>query len=192
MPRLTESDCALIQTKHHANRLSFAVLLAFFRERGRFPRRSTEIDRTLVNDIIAELQLPTPDDFKFALSGRSNERHRAEIRDLLGFREATVADGEALAEWLQHQTAGAGANAEHLAQQLEGRCRELFLEPPAPDRVERIVRAAIHAHDDRLQTEIAQRLGPETRERLDTLLRPAKTEVSTARKLVSGQLRRCC
>jgi hypothetical protein len=176
MPRLTESDCALIQTKHHANRLSFAVLLAFFRERGRFPRRSTEIDRTLVNDIIAELQLPTPDDFKFALSGRSNERHRAEIRDLLGFREATVADGEALAEWLQHQTAGAGANAEHLAQQLEGRCRELFLEPPAPDRVERIVRAAIHAHDDRLQTEIAQRLGPETRERLDALLRPAKTE----------------
>jgi hypothetical protein len=179
MPRLTTSDYALILTKHHANRLSFAVLLAFLRGRGRFPRRPTEIDRALVNDIIAELRLANPADFKVALSGRSIERHRAEIRDLLGYREATVADGEALAEWLQHQTDAIGTNAEQLVQQLEGRCRALFLEPPTPDRVDRIVRAAIHAHDERLQTEIAGRLDLETRQRLEALLRPAKAE-STA------------
>ncbi len=56
MPRLTANDRALILTKHHANRLSFAVLLAFFRERGRFPRRPTEIERALVNEITAELR----------------------------------------------------------------------------------------------------------------------------------------
>jgi len=176
MPRLTASDCALILTKHQANRLGFAVLLAFFRERGRFPRRPTDIDRALVNDISAELRLAGTADFKLSLSGRSAERHRAEIRDLLGFREATVADGEALSEWLQHQTGAIGANPEQLVQQLEGRCRALFLEPPAPDRIDRIVRAAIHAHDEWLQTEIAQRLAPETRQRLDALLRPAKAE----------------
>ena len=88
-------------TKHHANRLSFAVLLAFFRERGRFPRRPTEIERPLVNDIIVELRLVNPGNLRFTLSGRSIERHRAEIRELLGFREATVADSEALTEWLQ-------------------------------------------------------------------------------------------
>ena len=32
---LTPSDLALILTKHHANRLSFAVLLAFVRDQGR-------------------------------------------------------------------------------------------------------------------------------------------------------------
>jgi hypothetical protein len=147
MPRLTASDRALILTKHHSNRLSFAVLLAFFRERGRFPRRPAEIDRAVVNEIIAELGLVTPADFKFAFSGRSTERHRAEIRDLLGFREATIADSEALADWLQHQTAATGPNPEQLTQQLEHRCRTLFLEPPSADRVGRIVRAAIHAHD---------------------------------------------
>jgi Domain of unknown function (DUF4158) len=176
MPHLTASNCALVLTKHQANRLSFAVLLAFFRERGRFPRRPTDIDRALVNDVSAELQLANPANFKFSLSSRSVERHRAEIRDLLGFREATVADGEAPSEWLQHQTGAIGGIPEQLALQLEGRCRALLLEPPAPDRVDRIVRAAIHAHDERLQTEIAQRLGPEARQRLDALLRPAKAE----------------
>jgi len=32
---LTPSDLGLILTKHHANRLSFAVLLAFVRDQGR-------------------------------------------------------------------------------------------------------------------------------------------------------------
>ncbi len=118
MPRLTASDCALILTKHQANRLGLAVLLAFFSERGRFPRRSTDIDRALVNDISAELRLAGPADFKFSLSGRSVERHRAEIRDLLGFREATVADGEALSERLQHQTGAIGANPDSLHSSL--------------------------------------------------------------------------
>jgi hypothetical protein len=176
MPRLTANDRALILTKHHANRLSFAILLAFFRERGRFPRRPTEIERALVNEITAELRLASVADLRFTLSGRSIERHRAEIRELLGFREATVADSEALTEWLQQQTAATGANAEQLTQQLEGRCRALFLEPPAPDRFDRIVRAAIHAHDECLQAEIARCLGPEIRQRLEALLRPARAE----------------
>jgi hypothetical protein len=176
MPRLTPSDRALILTKHHANRLSFAVHLAFFREQGRFPRWPTEIEPALVNEIVTELRFASPADLRFTLSGRSIERHRAEIRELLGFREATVADSEALTERLQHQTAAINANAEQLTQQLVGRCRELFLEPPAPDRIDRIVRAAIHAHDERLQAEIAQRLGPETRLRLEALLRPDKAE----------------
>src|SRR5215204_4504465 len=36
--RLTPADYALIGAKSRANRLGFAVMLLFFRERGRFPR----------------------------------------------------------------------------------------------------------------------------------------------------------
>ncbi|WP_034999156.1 Tn3 family transposase [Beijerinckia mobilis] len=176
MPRLTTSDCALALSKHHANRLSFAILLAFFRERGRFPRRSTEIEQAMVQDIIGQLNIEDSADCRLTLSGRSVERHRAEIREYLGFREATVADGEALVEWLQHQTAAIGTNADRLTEQLEGRCRALFIEPPSSHRVDRIVRSVIHAHDERLQTEITRRLTPETRQRLEALLRPAKVE----------------
>jgi hypothetical protein len=87
--RLTASDCALILTKHQASRMGFAVLLAFFRERGRFPRRPAEIDRAMIRDIVAQLDLEHAADRSTSLSGRSVERHRAEIRNLFGFREAT-------------------------------------------------------------------------------------------------------
>jgi TnpA family transposase len=172
--RLTESDHALILTKHHANRLSFAVLLAFFRDRGRFPRRPAEVERTLVHDIIEQLGLGHPREHQFAVTGRTAERHRAEIRELLGFRETTVADAEALGDWLEEQTATFGTSLEQLTQLLETRCRTLHLEPPAVDRVDRIVRGAIHAHDERFYADIMQRLALETRTRLEALLRPAK------------------
>jgi hypothetical protein len=41
---LTPAERALVMTKNRANRLGFAVLLTFFRERGRFPRDPSEIE----------------------------------------------------------------------------------------------------------------------------------------------------
>jgi hypothetical protein len=48
-----------------------------------------------------------------------------------------------------------------------------WLEPPAVDRVDHIVRAAIHAHDEQFCAGILGRLTPATRERLEALLRQA-------------------
>jgi hypothetical protein len=163
-------------TKHYANRLSFAVLLLFFRDRGRFPRTASEIDRTIVQAIAQQLLIQIPVDYTVSLSGRTVERHRAEIRALLGFREATVADAEMLEGWLQNQVAAIGASPDHLVAHLEMRCRELKIEPPSADRIDRTVRAAIHAHDERFYTGILNRLVPATRSRLDALLHPAGNE----------------
>ena len=33
-----------MMNKHRANRLGFAILLAFFRDRGRFPRAESEVE----------------------------------------------------------------------------------------------------------------------------------------------------
>jgi hypothetical protein len=44
------------------------------------------------------------------------------------------------------------------------------------DRIDRIVRAAIHAHNERHQAKITGRLTPENRQGLEALLRPARTE----------------
>jgi hypothetical protein len=145
---LTRLDRALIQKKHHANRLSFAVLLAFFRNEGRFPRTASEVDDLLVEEMAQQLAIAVPSDFTLSLAGRTAEGRRAEIRALLGFREASVADAELLEDWLKDRVAALGAVTEQLAALLEARCRELSIEPPADDRIERIVRAAIHAHDE--------------------------------------------
>ena len=128
---LTPSDLALILTKHHANRLSFAVLLAFFRDQGRFPRTASEVDDLLVEEIAQQLAIAIPADFTLSLSGRTAERRRAEIRALLGFREATVADAELLEGWLREQVAAVGAALGQLVALLGTRCRELSIGPPA-------------------------------------------------------------
>jgi len=169
---LTPADLALVMAKGRANRLGFAVLLLFYRAHGRFPAAPTEIEPQAVDQVARQIGMgATPHD-GLDLAARTWKRHRAEIRALFGYREATVADAEALEDWLRDQAATVGTVPDHLVARLEARCRELAIEPPSADRVERIVRAAIHAHEERLYARIRDRLAPETRARLEALLQP--------------------
>jgi hypothetical protein len=170
---LTSSDQALIMAKHPANRLGFAMLLIFFRDHGRFPRHLAEINPATVHMIAQQIAVARPAGDILNLSARTVERHRAEIRTLLGFWEATVADADGLGAWLQEQIATAGTDLDSLVVLLEAQCRALLIEPPTADRVNRIVRAAIRAQDERFYAGIRDRLAPETRIRLEALLRPA-------------------
>jgi hypothetical protein len=106
-------------------------------------------------------------------TSRTWKRHRAEIRAWLRSREATVADVVLLEAWLRDRVQAVGTVPDQLAALLETRCRELSIESPVPDRVDRIVRAAIHAHDSRFCAGILGHLAAGTRERLEALLRPA-------------------
>ena len=169
---LTPADHVLVAAKSRANRLGFAVLLLFFREYGRFPADGSEIDRPMVCEVARQVSVPAPEGHVLNLSGRTAERHRAEIRALFGYREATVADAEALEDWLRGQAVVVGTVPDHLVARLEVRCRELAIEPPSVDRVERIVRAAIHGHEERLSARVRDRLSPEAHARLEALLQP--------------------
>ncbi len=61
---------------------------------------------------------------------RTAERQRAEIRALLGFREAGVADAEALGTWLRDNAVARSRDPVELAADAEARCRALRIEPP--------------------------------------------------------------
>jgi TnpA family transposase len=176
---LTPSDRLLVGAKRLGNRLRFAVMLLFFRARGRFPRTATEVDDGAVAALARVLGVPAPRGGAALLpeaADRTAERQRAEIRALLGFREASVADAEALAVWLGdnavRQTRGAAA----LTAEAEVRCRALRIEPPTADRLERIVRAAVRAHDDRRHAAVLSRLTPDMRAALDALLQAPVAE----------------
>jgi len=173
---LTPADEPLIAAKSRANRLSFALLLLFFRTHGRFPRTQDEIEPATVADVARQLDIGLTSAQTLAGSGRTVERHRADIRTLFGFREASVADGETLTEWLRDHAVAETRDTALLAGALEQRCRDLAIEPPAPERLVRIVRAALHAYDERFCDDIHRRLPAATRARLDALLRPAAGE----------------
>jgi hypothetical protein len=139
--RLTPADYALVGAKSRANRLGFAVMLLFFRERGRFPRGPDEVDAGTVADLARRLDVPEPDPdalFPFGAAERTLERQRAEIRALFAFREATIADAEALGIWLRDYAVAETRDIGRLAAALEERCRAIAIEPPPrrPDRAD--------------------------------------------------------
>jgi hypothetical protein len=178
---LTPSEREAIRTKNLANRLGFAILLVFFRERGRFPRDASEIDAQAIRALSEQLDLPLPADEDAFLTDRTAERLRAEIRSRFGFREATVADADDLTSWLCDQVIGTlGSEIAPLIERLEGRCRALSLEPPTIERMERIARSAVRAYDDRFHARTLDRLSSATRKRLDALLSPEETDEAAA------------
>ncbi|MFH1602293.1 MAG: Tn3 family transposase [Pseudomonadota bacterium] len=172
---LTPAERELVMTKRRANRLGFAILLAFFRERGRFPRGEAEVEAQGIAALSKQLGMPMPVDGEMFPTGRTAERLRAEIRVLFGFREVTVGDADMLKVWLRDHACGeTDGEIESLIERLETHCRELRVEPPTADRAERIARAALRAHEDRFQAGVYERLPTAAQERLDALLRPEK------------------
>jgi hypothetical protein len=140
---LTLADRTLVMTKSDVNRLSFAVLLLFCRTHGRFPRISDEIDDAAVARVARQLGIRPGDRGEHDVASRTWKRHRAEIRAALSFRAATVADAEALEIRLRDQIPAVGVIPDQLTTLLVTQCRELSIEAPTPDRVDRTVRAAI-------------------------------------------------
>ncbi|MDQ2801484.1 MAG: DUF4158 domain-containing protein, partial [Pseudomonadota bacterium] len=131
------------------------------------------MDKDAVADLAHRLGMPAPGSRAALLPAsddRTLKRQRAEIRALLGFCEATIADAEDLGIWLCDTVVPRTRDMGELTTEAEARCRALRVEPPSPDRVARIVRAAVRAHDERRYAVVHARLSPETRARLDALL----------------------
>ena len=175
---LTLADRPLVEAKRWANRLRFAVMLLFFRARGRFPRVAAEVNGAAVAKLARSLGVPEPGSGEPLLpdaADRTAERQRAEIRALLGFREAGIADAEALGAWLRDHGVARTRDPVELAAEAEARCRTLCIEPPAFDRIARIVRTAVRAYEDGRTAVIHARLTPAMRINLDALLQPARS-----------------
>ena len=184
---LAPAERKLVMTKNRVNRLGFAILLAFFRERGRFPRDEAEVEAPGIAVLCKQLGGAPPMDGEAFPTGRTAERMRAEIRVRFGFREATVADADLLTIWLRDHVAGeAGGDIEPMIVRLEARCRELAIEPPTADRVERIARSALRAHEDRFHADVYGRLSAAARERLNTLLYSDKAGGDAAQDEAAG------
>ena len=176
---LTPADRLLVEAKRWASRLRFAVMLLFYRGRGRFPRAAAEVDKAAIAALARHLGVPVPHDRAALLPAsddRTLKRQRAEIRALLGFREASVADAEDLGAWLRDHVVPRTRAVSEITAEAEARCRALRLEPPTADRVARIVRGAVRAYDEQRYAEIHIRLAPDTRALLDALVKPPGPE----------------
>ncbi len=180
----------LIGNKHGPTRLGFAVLLKFFQHEGRFPRQSYEVPLCIVEYIAQQVDVESETWAQYDWNGRSIEYHRAQLRQQLGFREASVADGEALCTWLCDQVLSTTHRLEHMRETLYQRCRDIRIEPPTSDRVERLIRSALQQFEIQLGERVLHHLSSSTRQKLDALLaadEPTTDEAPTSDPPESGQ-----
>lgn len=167
---LLPSDQALLAHKFGPTRLGFAVLLLYFHREGRFPQHRHEVPRPVVAHIAAQVGVAYEDYLQYDWSGRSIKYHRAQIREALGFREATVQDADDLATWFCAHVVAGEPHMETVTAAAYTRLRGLKIEPPTSDRVERIVRSALHTYEEQLCTTVLERLSPESLAAIEALL----------------------
>lgn len=103
-------------------------------------------------------------------AGRTIEYHRAQIRGHSGFRECSVADADKLTEWLAANACEAERRPELVRDELLVRCRAERIEPPAPGRIDRIVRSALRQAELALIGRIVGRMPADNTARLRALI----------------------
>ncbi len=165
---LVDDDWRLVANKTGPSRLGFALVLRFFELEARFPRQVDELPPPAVDYVAAQVKVDPAQLAKYAWSGRTIEYHRAQIREALGFREATRVDEEALTAWLAEEVAPSELSEDRLRERVLARCRAEHIEPPG--RIERIVGAARSAAADRFCAATMARLGTDAAFRLEQLV----------------------
>ncbi|BDA76260.1 hypothetical protein CAL7716_105990 (plasmid) [Calothrix sp. PCC 7716] len=167
---LIPEEVALLENKSEENRLGFAVLLKFFQMEAKFPRTRQEVPKLVVAYIASLLGLSPRLYKQYEWEGRTFERHRAEIREFFGFREFTVLDGEELKAWLCEKVLTYERQQSHLESASYKRLRELKLEPPTPERLERLIRSAVTTTEKKFCTNILGQLSLFSLRKMDALL----------------------
>jgi len=128
------------------------------------------VSTTAVAYIAGQVGVPAEEFLRSDWEGRAAKYHCAQIRAFLGFREPTVQDTEELAAWLSEHVLSQGHPDEHVNAAAYQRLRDLGIEPPTPDRIERVLASASSAFEERFCTETVGRLPPATLGRLEALL----------------------
>jgi TnpA family transposase len=167
---LSAEEKRLTQDKRHPLKLGYVVLLKFFQYQGRFPKSAREVPHRIIKHIAVQLEIDPTSWNHYGWAGRTIKYHRAEIRKLLGFREATAADSEALADWLCAHCLPDTRRMERIEDAAFGRLRALHIEPPTPERLGRLIRSALHRFDQRLCESVYERLPAAICKRLEALL----------------------
>lgn len=136
---LVDDDWRLVSNKAGATRLGFSLILKYFELEGQFPRHAGDVPRAAVEYVAGQVKVDPNEFTGYDWSGRSIERHRAQIRKALGFRECTVGDEDKLAGWLAEEVCPFELGEERLREALLARCRAERLEPPGPSRIDRVL-----------------------------------------------------
>ncbi|MGH7743885.1 MAG: Tn3 family transposase [Candidatus Dormibacteria bacterium] len=166
---LDEAEFGLLVNKSGATRLGFALMLKFFEQEARFPRRE-DVPRAAVEFVAGQVKVDPGLFGEYQWSGSTIEYHRGQIREFHGFREPTVGDEDKLIVWLAGEMCPVELSRDRLRDALWARCRQEKIEPPRPARIERLLGAAEAMFEREFTSASIERLSAEVIVRLEGLI----------------------
>lgn len=167
---LDQSELAYLDGRTDISRLGFSILLKFFQQAWRFPEHKREVPRIPVEFLARQLGVAAALWQDYPLTGRTAERARSQIRQIMGFRPATLLDGEQLQQWLVREALQSDPDPQHLREAAFGWFRQHRFEPLGNERIERLVAAATHQFETAFFTAVQAKLTSLTQANLLSLL----------------------
>lgn len=167
---LLPSEVSFLGKNEPHNHLGKALLLKFFQWASRFPEDSAELPPAAIDYVAHQLNV-SPEGIKaYKWQGRRIKDHRAEVRELLGFRRASVADQETLRTWLMEKVLPQEYRPAYLTQQAYRHLRQLHLEPPTRGRMDRLVTSALYQYEQAFFSRTEARLSEKVKTALQQLV----------------------
>lgn len=173
---LTAQEEALTVARRGPSRFGFVVLLKFFQYEGRFPESRREIPADVMRYVAVQLAMPLNTLDAFDWQDRTARRQRAEILEWLDIRRTEEADWRALASWLNAEVIPLDLSLKQLTERIRDWLRTHRLDTPGLERLERMLRAQLHAFETDLLIRIDDSLTDVTRTALDALLGDATVQ----------------
>lgn len=164
----TERD--LLANKSRKTHVGFSVLLKYFQIEGRFPASPREIPLVVADFVARQLDAVVESWLTYPWNGVTIKRHRMEIREWCGYREATRRDLYDLKNWLIADALPQDDRVERLREALLQRCRHLKIEPPTSAQISRLILSALAEHEKRFGITIAGNLSEAMQVQLHELL----------------------
>lgn len=164
------NELSLIGNKTKETRLGFAVIFKFFQYEARFPNHKNEIPKTVVEYIAKQIDVESSLFEYYEIGSRTYFNHKSQVRDFFRFREVTNEDMQEMTEWLSKQVFYNDADIENLKEEAYKRFRELHIEPPTPERLDRITRSALYIYENKFFQETFDKLSEETITKIDDLI----------------------
>lgn len=163
-------ELKLIINKTGATRLGFAVLFKFFQLEARFPTNKTEIPNVIIEYISKQTDSDPSLFNSYTWTDRKGKYHKAQIRDYFGFSGTTVAVTEQVTAWLNSHINHHNADYEYLKDVAYKKFRELKVEPPTVDRIDRIIKSVVYKYETGFFQETFYKIPQRTLSKIDILI----------------------
>ena len=172
-------DMALIrQRRRAANRLGFAVQLAYFRHPGRIMRVDEEPPEDMLIFIAGQIDAHPGDFHDYAGRAQTRREHIAELQTSLNVRLSRGRDARPLLSVAMNEAIGTD-RGDTIVAAMVGYLREHHILLPSPWELERLALAARSLVRKRAHRNLVEGLSPQTIAGLEALLVVAKDEERT-------------